>query len=80
MQNNNITGQLLEVRTNIPNRNIISDLYNNGNTTISTNVYHQAIRVGDTVFDNLNPNGVDYNSWRGALDAPGGFTVTPTDF
>ncbi|MBO0950685.1 papain fold toxin domain-containing protein [Fibrella forsythiae] len=78
MMNSNISGKLLEVRSS--SSFIISDLYNNGLTAISTNGYHAAIRVGDTVFDNLNPNGVDYNSWRGALDSSGGITVTSTDF
>ena len=35
---------------------------------------HEAIRVGDTVFDNLNPDGVAYDVWRNSIrfaDAPG---------
>jgi Papain fold toxin 2 len=28
---------------------------------------HDAIRVGDTVFDNLNPKGIPYAKWRSSL-------------
>ncbi|WP_168207909.1 papain fold toxin domain-containing protein [Spirosoma sp. KCTC 42546] len=80
MQMNNISGKLLEVRTTVPNQNIMSDLYQSGNVPIATNGYHQAIQVGDTVFDNLNSGGVDYNSWRGALAAPSTLVVTSSDF
>ena len=33
------------------------------NGIISTNGYHEAIKVGDTVFDNLNSQGIDYKQW-----------------
>lgn len=67
MQNNNISGQFLEVKTSIINQNIMSLLYQNGNVPIATNGYHCAIQVGNTVFDNLSPNGIGYDSWRGAF-------------
>ncbi len=31
--------------------------------TISTNGIHHAIRVGDTIYDNLNPTGIKYGEW-----------------
>ena len=31
--------------------------------TISTNGIYHAIRVGDTIYDNLNPTGIKYGEW-----------------
>jgi hypothetical protein len=78
MQSNNISGKFLEVKTNTSNEFIFSSLH--PNQAISETGLHVAIRVGDTVFDNVNYNGVDYNSWRNSLDALHGITITPTDF
>ena len=33
------------------------------NGLISENGFHEAIQVGDMVFDNINPNGIPYNDW-----------------
>ena len=30
---------------------------------ISENGYHIGVKVGDKVYDNNNPLGIDYNSW-----------------
>ncbi len=38
-----------------------------GSGTFVGNSVHEAIRVGDVVFDNLNPGGVAYGAWRNAL-------------
>ena len=38
-------------------------IYSMKNGMISTNGYHEAIKVEDTVFDNLNPKGIDYKQW-----------------
>jgi len=32
--------------------------------------FHEAIKVGDTVFDNLNPDGIKYDDWLNDLDFP----------
>jgi hypothetical protein len=39
-------------------------------------VPHRAVRVGDAVFDNMNPNGIPYSEW---VDDLGGkqFTTLP---
>lgn len=78
MQANNINGQLVEIRTKINNQFLMSDL--NPSAAIATNGYHQAILVGNIIFDNMNPNGVDYNSWYNSLHAPNGFNETKTPF
>ena len=70
----NILGKVLQVRSNTPNQNILSDLH--PQEAISTNGFHQAIQVGDTVFDNMNPGGIDYN----ALGSPSGIKVTSESF
>ncbi len=37
---------------------------------ISTSGVHEAVRVGDMVFDNLHPNGIPFEEWKIAYDAP----------
>jgi len=52
------------------------------NGVISTNGRHDAIQVGNTVYDNLNVNGVNITTWEGDLgigEYPE-ITVTPTGF
>lgn len=77
MIQNNIAGKLLQVRTIVSNQNIY---YQQLNSNISTNGFHQAILVGDTVFDNMNPNGVDYNFWVSNLVSGQGHNITSEDF
>lgn len=46
---------------------------------ISENGKHYAIKIGDTVFDNLNPQGISYSDWLSDLgnsDFPSMFDVT----
>ncbi len=38
-----------------------------GQGTLVGDDVHEAIRVGNTVFDNLNPGGVKYSEWRNSL-------------
>jgi hypothetical protein len=38
-----------------------------GKGTLVGHDVHEAVRVGDTVFDNLNPKGVPYAQWRESL-------------
>lgn len=38
-------------------------VYSDKNGAISSNGTHDAIRIGDTVYDNLNPNGISYDDW-----------------
>ncbi len=35
---------------------------------ISENGFHEAIKVGDMIFDNLNLNGIKYDDWLDDLD------------
>ena len=65
-----INGQRLDMETGT------GLIYSNKNKVISTNGTHSAIKVGDTVFDNLNPKGVKHNDW---IDDLGGkeFTKPP---
>ena len=43
----------------------IGDVRGKG-TFVGTDV-HEAVQIGDTVFDNLNPNGVPFSEWRESL-------------
>ena len=46
---------------------------------ISTNGLHEAIRIGDKIYDNMTPNGIEYNAWLddlGITDFPWEFEIT----
>ncbi len=45
-----------------------SESYDLHNGNISENGFHEAIKVGDTIFDNLHPEGVKYDWWIKDLD------------
>lgn len=80
MENENISGTFVKVKTtsnHLTMGNIWSDKHN---MNISTNGDHQAIEVGGVVFDNMNPNGMSYNSWKKDLHSPSGHNFTETDF
>jgi len=50
-----------------------------GGQYLGANV-HQAVRVGDTLFDNLNPGGIPYQAWRDNLTfVDGGIASAVTD-
>ena len=54
-------------------------IWSDKNGVISENGKHYAIKVGDTVFDNLNPQGISYSDWLadlGISDLPSMFDVT----
>lgn len=57
MKANNISGEKIEVTSS--GKYCISD----ENGMISKNGKHWAIKVNDTVFDNLHPNGIPYAEW-----------------
>ena len=38
---------------------------------VSDNGIHQGIQVGDRVYDNLNPNGINYDEWLDDLGYTG---------
>lgn len=57
MKANNISGEKIEVTSS--GKYCISD----ENGMISKNGKHWAIKVNDTVFDNLHPNGIPYTEW-----------------
>ena len=50
-------------------------------SAISQNGRHLGVRVGDTVFDNLHPNGMPFDQWIKDFDAIGGIKIhSVTDF
>ncbi len=44
--------------------------YDGAWTSITLNGRHLGIRVGDVVFDNLHPQGMEYEKWLGDFVAP----------
>ena len=80
MQKEGISGELLDVKT-ASNKGMSGNIWSDSaGTNISTNGTHQAIKVGDTVFDNMNPSGISYNKWNNDLFSPSGHTTTSSSF
>jgi len=42
---------------------------------ISQNGFHEAIQLGDTVFDNMNPQGIAREAWEADLHTPLGVAL-----
>ncbi|EKW1657711.1 RHS repeat-associated core domain-containing protein, partial [Citrobacter freundii] len=47
---------------------------------IATNGHHEAIKVGDTIFDNMNPSGIKYDDWLNDLYSPSAYDITTIGF
>jgi len=58
---------------------IVSDLVGGG-TSLTQNGFHQAVRVGDVVFDNFSREGVPYAEYVGALGARFGVVIESAPF
>jgi hypothetical protein len=69
----------MTITANGGNSFIVSDLVS-GTSPITQNGVHQAVRVGDVVFDNFFQRGVPYSEYIGALQAPLGVTITTRPF
>lgn len=78
LQAQGIRGQVLNIRA--AGDFIASDLVRGGTTSITRNGFHQAVQVGDMVFDNFLPGGVAYPTYVQSLHAIGGVTITATPF
>lgn len=48
--------------------------------SIATNGHHEAIKVGGTVFDNINHSGIKYDEWINDLDFHGEYKITTKGF
>ncbi len=57
MIDNNVNGMRIHVTSYTGN------IWSNRHGNISMNGKHDAIKIGDTVFDNLNPKGISYEDW-----------------
>lgn len=57
-----------------------NDLVDGGLNTITKNGFHQAVQVGEVVFDNFLREGASYESYLGALQARYGVSVVETAF
>lgn len=74
-------GQLIELRGAGGRDFMICPSHDGGQSTITQNGRHVAVRVGDVTFDNLHPDGVPFDEWLKDFDAIGGVVVhSVTDF
>lgn len=73
MQKNNIPGERILIQ------NEVSDyILSNQHGIISENGIHEAIRINNIVFDNMNSNGINYDDWLfdlGVSDSPSLFDI-----
>ncbi len=73
MKENGINGERVKIVSKT-SKYISSDEFG----MISSNEYHEGIKIGDTLFDNLRPNGIDYSDWlrdMGYYDFPNYFEI-----
>jgi hypothetical protein len=68
-------GQQIEIRGGAGRDFMICLSLDGGLATITQNGRHLGIRVGNTVFDNLHPDGLPFDSWLRDFDAIGGVLV-----
>lgn len=62
-------GKLLRLRARGGRRFLVCLSYDEGRSAITQNGQHFAVRVGDTVFDNLHPQGMSFEQWLADFDA-----------
>jgi RHS repeat-associated protein len=74
-----ISGEILDIKNKGKFVGMSSDLLKFG-TEITQNGFHQAVRVGNMVYDNFLKQGVPYDEYMKALHSPMGYTVTKTPF
>lgn len=74
-----ISGEILNIRATGGAQFIVSDLVDAG-TSLTQNGFHQAVRVGDMVFDNFLREGVPYTEYVGALYARHGVSIQSVPF
>lgn len=75
MKKKGISGEKITIQSSTDF--IWSDTYG----TISTNGRHYGIKIGDKLYDNLNPQGINYSDWLqdlGVKDFPDLFEITNT--
>ncbi|MDH5492135.1 MAG: hypothetical protein OEY14_09290 [Myxococcales bacterium] len=80
LQARGIQGEVLNIRAGGGADFIVNDMVDAGRTSITRNGFHQAVRVGDTVFDNFFRNGVPYEQYVRSLNARFGVDITTTTF
>ena len=78
MKRAKISGELIEIKTS-SNEGVKGNIWSNeANAPISQNGMHQGIKVEDTVFDNISPEGIEYDKWKNSLEFMPGVTHTET--
>jgi hypothetical protein len=71
LQAKGVKGEVLKVKTGT------GRIWSDKHGVISTTGEHYAVKVGDTVYDNLNPKGIPYREWVDDLGGKGGEYLKP---
>ncbi|QEY26175.1 hypothetical protein D0T92_06305 [Neisseria zalophi] len=76
MKKEGISGERVKVKTH-SNHGAYGNIWSDkAKANISENGIHHAIKCGDTVFDNMNPGGMEHNKWVSDLFSPGGYSFS----
>ncbi|WP_308021785.1 RHS repeat domain-containing protein, partial [Neisseria canis] len=80
MEKEGISGERVKVKTH-SNKGAYGNIWSDkAGANISENGIHHAIKCGDTVFDNMNPGGIEHNKWVSDLFSPGGHSFSSVSF
>ena len=79
LKDNGISGQVMKITANNKMDFMVNDLLGGG-TSITQNGFHQAVRVGDVVFDNFLRDGASHSAYVGGLWAQFGVSIEATPF
>ncbi len=80
LKSEGVKGTLLEIRT-IGSKGMAGNIWSDVmQTNISTNGRHQAVQVGNMVFDNVHKKGIEYNKWIKDFFSPTGYNIKKTKF
>lgn len=77
MKEKGYCGEIIDIQARGNRPLIYSD---RAGKVISEDGTHRAVRIGDTVFDNHNPNGLSFDDWVNDLNTVYGFDIIVTHF
>ena len=78
MKEAKISGELIVINTSSNEGHKGRIFSKEADELIAINGMHQGIKVEDTVFDNISPEGIEYDKWKNSLEFMPGVTHTET--
>lgn len=78
MKRAKISGELIEINTSSKEGYDGNIWSHEADALISDNGIHQGIKVENTIFDNISPQGIEYDKWKNSLEFMPNITHTET--